>query len=501
MPVSGSASGDAVPVRRTDLASAKPPARHRAAYGTLAMLPAVVGALGALWLAQGEVPLLAQIAPWAVLMAGVAFSGLALVIMVQGIQTTSRADALVQVRTAELAQSEAQYRTLVDTASDLIWSVDEKGRLTYLNPAAHAIYGRSPATLMGQRWAALSAPTSRADDEAAMQYLLDGHWMSAHQTRHVHSSGRKIPLRVSARPIRHEGRVVGATGTATDLSRDVELLEAQAHREAQAKELQDLQEKQAFRTQFINNAAHELNTPLTPLHLDLQMWNAEGGFNDRQRARITRMNRAMARFSALVRDLLEAGRLDAGKMTLEKQRVDLLSLVEETVEDYEHAAKSRRQQLLVACESAMVEADPLRMNQVLDNLLSNAIKYTPEEGAITIRCVEDEGRIGVAVEDTGEGWKADQAGELFAPFGRLHRGGEPGTGLGLYLAQGLMEAHGGSLDAHSDGPGQGAVFTAWLPHRQIRRPARPARGREGRAEGDPPGRGRTVEGEATAGAG
>jgi signal transduction histidine kinase len=170
-----------------------------------------------------------------------------------------------------------------------------------------------------------------------------------------------------------------------------------------------------------------------------------------------------ARLATLIGDVLDTSRIDAGTFTYSFSDVDLADLVRETV-----AAMSLGQDEVSVVAQApdtvpAVRADRERLKQVLMNLVENAVKYSPAGGEVDVRAWADNGLVLVAVEDQGPGIPREQQGLIFEKFGRANvGGGKPGSGLGLFIARSIAEAHGGSLKVRS-APGQGSTFTLELP--------------------------------------
>jgi signal transduction histidine kinase len=238
--------------------------------------------------------------------------------------------------------------------------------------------------------------------------------------------------------------------------------------ERQRDEVRRLHEMDRFRARFLNMAAHELKTPLTPIRIQLELLGRSlaPGSPAQQRALAT-LKRSVGRLSSLVDDLLDAARLQATQMRVRLRTVDVAALATEAAESYAAVAAETGVTLRVSCPGpAHAEADETRLLQVANNLLSNAVKFTPQGGTIEVRVRQEPGWVRLEVEDTGPGLSPGQAQRLFQPFVQLHgeaEAGLKGTGLGLFIVKGIVEAHGGTIAAASPGPGQGTTFTVRLP--------------------------------------
>lgn len=239
------------------------------------------------------------------------------------------------------------------------------------------------------------------------------------------------------------------------------------HRQQAEKEVEQLREMNRFKTTFINAAAHELNTPLTPLQLQLHILEKlEKQENPEQRRRaMTILHRNVDRLAVLVQDMLDVARLQSGRLSIAREPADLALVVRDAVETYRGPAEAKGIHIVVEGPPSLVVAiDPKRASQIIYNLVSNAVKYTPPEGHVTLRYGGDEHVVRVEVEDNGLGFSEEQRAKMFTPFGQAHVGqvSAPGTGLGLFISRGIAERHGGTLEVRSAGPGKGATFVCVL---------------------------------------
>lgn len=234
----------------------------------------------------------------------------------------------------------------------------------------------------------------------------------------------------------------------------------------QRMELERLQEVDRFKTDFINTAAHELNTPLTPLLLQVHLLRKHTPQESAGARSVDVLERNLTRLSQLVQDMLDVARLQSGRLRLEPSETDLAKLMRETLETFQHQASDRGVTLrLETGGDLLANVDGRRIGQVLYNLVSNAIKFTPAGGQVTLAGTRAGNELLLQVRDTGIGMTDEQMVQLFQPFSRLHRDqvDSPGTGLGLYISRGLVEGHGGTLESRSEGPGLGTVFSMRIP--------------------------------------
>lgn len=269
-------------------------------------------------------------------------------------------------------------------------------------------------------------------------------------------------FRVQSRPIQYRSEAAFLTSI-RDITDEEQARQAREEAMRAALEVDRLKELDRFKTDFVNMAAHELNTPLTPLQLELHTLKARLA-STKDKTSLDLLERNLQRLSGLVGDLLEVSRLESGRLELKVASFDLYATVRTVAETFAKAASQKGLQVHVSGQPLPLRGDVSRVEHVLYNLVSNAVKFT-SKGDIRIDCLREGDMNVVRVTDTGLGLTAKQIEELFRPFARVHRDASaaPGTGLGLYISKVIATRHGGSLHVESDGPGQGAVFELRLP--------------------------------------
>jgi signal transduction histidine kinase len=231
--------------------------------------------------------------------------------------------------------------------------------------------------------------------------------------------------------------------------------------------LDELHHRVDERDQLLAMLSHELRNPLAAISLaltGLQGTNDELGTNEREI--LIRQTRHLTK---LVDDLLDIGRVTSGKITLHRTRVDLSDIVEHCFETLRPRAQSRGLTLQTHFDPDLViplSGDAVRLEQIVNNLLSNALKYTPAGGTIDIDLDQDDGQAVLRIRDNGKGIEPQLLGRVFDLFmqGEVSMDrSEGGLGIGLTLVRKLVELHGGSVQAESDGPDRGSSFTVRLP--------------------------------------
>jgi signal transduction histidine kinase/DNA-binding response OmpR family regulator len=296
-----------------------------------------------------------------------------------------------------------------------------------------------------------------------------------------HANGRADARRLTAAlvlPLLARGRTLGALTLAMGGSgrrysaADVALAQDLAGRAAialdNARLYQNIQEQDRRKNEFLAMLAHELRNPLAPIrnavHI-LKMLGATDATLMRARDMIDRQVGHMAR---LIDDLLDMSRLSRGKVLLRRQPVDLARLVEDAAGDYRPVLEAAGLALRLELPDVpvCVDGDPTRLAQVLGNVLHNAHKFTDAGGAVTVRLAAENGEACITVRDSGIGMEPEMLGRIFETFSQADSSldrSRGGLGLGLALVKGLIQLHGGSVRAQSDGLGRGTSIAIRLP--------------------------------------
>jgi signal transduction histidine kinase/CHASE3 domain sensor protein len=352
---------------------------------------------------------------------------------------------------ATLELRRAELESVLDSTADGLMMSDTQGRIVFSNNAM-VEFGRSlGAAFEGtifDRIASLAQRTGRAEEFAEVfeNVATDPHLVYETEFS-VLDAGRTFFGHTA--PVRDtNGELLGRIFT---------LREVTAERESER-----------LKDEFVATVSHELRTPLTSIRGFVELLLAgEGGdlTHDQQRF-LAIVERNSERLLRLVGDLLLIAQLDAGTMRLELDRCDVAELAEEAVEAAKPSAEAAGLELAVATDpAAIVEGDRARLAQLVDNLLSNAIKFTPAGGTVKVSAALRNGRVVLAVADSGPGMSPNELPRLFRRFYRTKHAGEhqiPGTGLGLAISKAIAEAHGGTIEVASV-IGAGTTFTVDLP--------------------------------------
>jgi PAS domain S-box-containing protein len=267
-------------------------------------------------------------------------------------------------------------------------------------------------------------------------------------------------------------RFDGVTVDVTDQRRDQERLARMLEREQEegrekARLYEHLQEQHQRKDEFLATLAHELRNPLAPIRLGIEVLERT---TDPQQARKTylMMERQIGHLVRMVDDLLDVSRVTLGKLHLKKEPVDFRNVLDSALETARSFIESRGHDLVIRMpdDALPVDVDVTRLAQVVANLLNNAAKYTPHGGRIQLAADVARETLVVRIVDNGAGIPKEMLESIFDVFtqvGRSVEHAQGGLGIGLTLVRRLVELHGGTVEASSDGPGKGSTFTMRLP--------------------------------------
>ena len=362
-----------------------------------------------------------------------------------------------------LRESEERFRTATAAVSDLIWTNTADGLMTGKQPGWEDFTGQSQDQYQGYGWSHAIHP-----DDA--QSTVDS-WMRAVAEKRVfqfehrvrrHDGQWRLCL-VRAVPVFNDDATirewVGVHADITETKRNEKELQLLAAKLSEADRRKD---------EFLATLAHELRNPLAPLRNGLQLIKLAGVQQASIEQARSMMERQLAQMVRLIDDLMDVSRINQGKLELRKERIPLAVVLDSAVESTRPLIGQMGHELTVTLpeQALMVDADMTRLAQAFVNLLNNAAKYSERGGRIRLS-VE---RLGtdavVTVKDTGIGISAEQLPRIFEMFTQVEQSLEKsqgGLGIGLTLVKRLVELHGGSVKASSDGPGKGSEFVVYLP--------------------------------------
>ena len=273
------------------------------------------------------------------------------------------------------------------------------------------------------------------------------------------------------------GRIVGASKIARDIT-------ARKESEAVLVALKDaLQDADLRKNEFLATLAHELRNPLAAVCNSLQLLALDDSLSPTVVQIREIMDQQSKQMIRLVDDLLDASRISRGQIELRREVVELASVVGVAVQASRSYIDKAKHQLAITLPTkpVMLNADPIRLAQVLGNLLCNAAKYTPPGGQIWLSAQVVNDGVKLSVRDTGIGIKADVLPRIFDMFMQVESSKANaigGLGIGLALAKKLVDLHDGRIEVVSEGEGKGTEFIVWLPASSLRKQSRATKPRE-----------------------
>jgi PAS domain S-box-containing protein len=357
----------------------------------------------------------------------------------------------------------AVLSAIVESADDAIISKTLDGVIRSWNAGAERLFGYRADEAIGQSITLIIPPEKLDEEELILSRLRRGERIEHYETIRLSRDGRRIDISLTISPMRDStGRIIGASKIARDIT-------ASKQNEAALVALKNqLQQADQRKDEFLAMLAHELRNPLAVIGNSLQLLRLDDSLSPSVEKLREIMEQQSNHLTRLVDDLLDASRITRGSIELRWETVDLAAVVANAVQTARPLIDDARHQLAVALPSTPVilNADPVRLTQVLGNLLTNAAKYTLPGGQIWLTGRRKDGGVQLSVRDTGLGIPADMLPHIFDMFAQVESSlsrARGGMGLGLALARKLVDLHGGRIEVHSAGVGKGSEFVVWLP--------------------------------------
>jgi PAS domain S-box-containing protein len=350
-----------------------------------------------------------------------------------------------------LRGADHSYRVLIEAMQQGAAGLSSDGVITYCNRSFAEMLNSPQEKVVGAAVAGLLPPSQRETFEAL---LGQGHFRSSQGELELQNRDTTIrPVHVALNPL----ELIDGTTICLILT---DLTEHKQH--------QDLQNASRRKDEFLAMLAHELRNPLAPILNAVAILNHLGPADEKLTYGREVIERQAHHLARLVDDLLDVSRISLGKVKLQKERTELAAVVARAVETSRPVidARGHRLRLSLPSKEMQLDADPTRLAQVISNLLTNAAKYTDEGGSIWLTTERVGGEIVIRIRDTGMGIAEDLLPRVFDLFTQGDRSlarSEGGLGIGLTLVRRLVELHGGTVEATSDGAGRGSEFIVRLP--------------------------------------
>ncbi|HEY9667093.1 MAG TPA: ATP-binding protein, partial [Coleofasciculaceae cyanobacterium] len=372
---------------------------------------------------------------------------------------------------AALRESEAKFRTIADTMPQIVWSTTTDGYHDYFNQRWYEYTGMPHTHDQGWNWKDYLHPDDydRAVEiwqhslKTGEPYEVEYRFRRAEDGAYRWFIGRALPIRDE------QGQVIRWFGTCTDIDEQRRLLEQREkwlERERAART--ESERVSRMKDEFLATLSHELRTPLNAILGWSQLLRKGGLKPEMVEQGMNTIDRNVRMQAQLIEDLLDMNRIISGKIRLDVQRVDLVSVIEAALETVRLAAEAKEIRLQKVLDSlaGVVSGDPARLQQIVWNLVSNAIKFTPKGGRVLVILERVRSHVEISVIDTGQGIEPEFLPYVFERFRQAdgsttRRHG--GLGLGLSIVRSLTELHGGTVRAESAGAGLGAAFVVALP--------------------------------------
>ena len=363
---------------------------------------------------------------------------------------------------------------IVQSSDDIIVSKTLEGIITSWNAAAERILGYKAEEVVGKSILLIVPPELASEEAEILGKLGRGERVEHMQTIRVRKDGSRVPLSLTISPVRDEaGNIIGASKIGRDISQQKQ---AEAEREEL---LRRAEEANRLKDEFLATLSHELRNPLNAIMGWATVLQSSSLSPEQTQRAWDTVQRNLQAEIQLISDLLDVSRIVGGQLRLDIRPFAMMRLVEETIDAVRPAANAKRIRLQSLLDPAAgpVAGDPSRLQQVFWNLLSNAVKFTPREGRVQVVLQRAHSSVELKVSDTGIGIPPEFLPHLFERFRQYASSTSRqfgGLGLGLTIVKEILQLHGGSVVAQSDGLGKGASFTVVLPLAAATRGAEPS---------------------------
>jgi len=372
-------------------------------------------------------------------------------------------------------QARALLAGIVDSSEDAIVSKSLEGIITSWNHSAERMFGWTAPEAIGQAIYIIIPPELRDEEAMILSRLRKGQRIEHFETIRMTKDGHRLNISLTVSPVRDKhGHIIGASKIARDITDRVRAEEERAMLLASERAARERAEAASrAKDEFVAMISHEIRSPLNAILGWAQMLRQgtlDKAATTNALESIERNARAQAQ---LVSDLLDISRVITGKLRINARPVDITNSLESALESIRPAAEAKQIQIDVQREpyATVVTGDSDRLQQVLWNLLSNAVKFTPRGGQVNVRIARSDSQLELAVSDTGVGINPEFLPYIFERFtqadtttARSHAG----LGLGLAIVRHIIELHGGTVTAESQGVGKGASFRITLPVRALK---------------------------------
>lgn len=370
----------------------------------------------------------------------------------------------------KLYEAREQLAAIVEYSGEAIATKNLDGVIQTWNASAEKLFGYSADEIIGKSVTILIPPERLSEEDEILSRLRRGLPAERLETIRLKKDGTPIPVSVTVSPMKNaDGEVIGASKLIQDITERSRLEKQRQQLLAREQALRaQAEEAGRVKDEFLATVSHELRTPLSAILGWATMLNTgpvEPAIARRGIESIERNAKAQAQ---LIEDLLDVSRIISGKVRLDIKPIVLTPIINEALDAVRPAAEAKSIKLKVNIDpnADQLRADPARLQQIIWNLVSNSIKFTPTRGEVSVNIGRSASSVEISVSDTGEGinpkflpYVFDRFQQADSSVTRRHGG----LGLGLAITRHLVEMHGGTIEAHSEGEGRGATFRVKLP--------------------------------------
>ncbi|HYF12791.1 MAG TPA: PAS domain S-box protein [Candidatus Paceibacterota bacterium] len=342
----------------------------------------------------------------------------------------------------------AKLATIVNSTDVSIVSRSVDGIVHTFNPGAERMYGYRADEVIGKNISMLIPEKYRGDMISINERLARGESVTHYESERLRKDGTALWVSISFSPIFDTlGKVTGASVIARDIT--------------------EVKEANRRKDEFLAVLAHELRNPLSPISSAVQVLQLRDALSSDGKWAIDIISRQLHHMTRLIDDLLDISRITSNKLELHKETYDLREIIKAAIESSMPSIEEGRHTFTynIPTQVIPVSGDFVRLSQTISNLLTNSAKYTPPGGTVTLTARRDASEAVVQVIDSGIGIEPDMLPKIFDMFVQGQRSpySSKGLGIGLSLVKRLLEMHGGSIEAKSDGKNRGSTFTVKLP--------------------------------------
>lgn len=376
-------------------------------------------------------------------------------IFLRGLEGIGRSIGEFMLRT-RLEERAYRLAAITESSHDAILSYNYGGTVTEWLAGAERLFGYSAEEMLGNSIERIVPEEERQKLWSVNERIRCGDIVEPFDATRLRSDGTRVEVSVRSSPVKdRDGNIVGISSTDRDITRQKET----ERRLVEADQQKD---------EFLAMLGHELRNPLAAIQNASEVIKLMCSSDSRLERAQTILERQTIQMGKLLDGLLDVSRIVRGTIKLDFRVVSLTRVCRELLSDQLEFMSERKLEVVIHLprDPIWVEGDPVRLNQIIDNLISNAVKYTPEDGSITFALEREDGQATLRVRDTGVGIESELLPHIFDVFRQSKQSLDRscgGLGLGLALVKSLVELHGGSIEAKSQGKNRGAEFVVRIP--------------------------------------